>query len=53
MSQIKYFIRSGKLTDEGVVNTTLELYNKIKSFPDFEKLEAERVNKKDAGNLQK
>lgn len=51
MNQIKYLIRSGKETDEGVVNTNLQLYNKIKDWPDFEKLEAQRVDVKNNGHI--
>lgn len=52
MNQIKYTIKQGKLTESGTLDTIQELYNRIKAWPEFEKLEANRVNKKDAGKLQ-
>lgn len=51
-NQIKYTIKQGKLTESGTVDTNLELWNRIKAWPDFEKLEAERVEIKDAGFLK-
>lgn len=53
MNQIKYTIKQGKLTESGTVDTIQELYNRIKAWPEFEKLQAERVKVKHAGKLQK
>lgn len=53
MNQIKYTIKQGKLTESGTLDTNLELYNRIKDWPEFEKLEAKRVKVKSAGKLQK
>lgn len=52
MNQIKYTIKQGKLTESGTLDTIQELYNRIKAYPDFEKLKAERVEVKNAGFLK-
>ena len=54
MNQIKYKIKAGKFTEEGVVDTVQQLYNRLKFWDKYDEFEflGKKVSEGNIGKIQ-